>query len=246
MKILDKIGENYIKKNRSILELSNQQLILPRYSKLLQNNRFFFGISKIQLDRFKFQRLSILFICESEEKVFVLPAEELLSHLNYNPAQDGSWKLSIEQQSDDFYLLMPSRNNSICISHYLNNYTLLNLGIRQKAFTIPEEVTESEKYYEGTTTKIIINTYERNYQARQKCLEKHGFDCCICDFNFEKNYGAIGRGFMHVHHLIPLSEIKEEYELDPIKDLRPVCPNCHAMIHMRKPPYTPEEILSLF
>jgi 5-methylcytosine-specific restriction protein A len=63
--------------------------------------------------------------------------------------------------------------------------------------------------------------------------------------NFEKFYGVVGKGFIEVHHLIPLSDIKKEYELDPIKDLRPVCPNCHAMIHMRKPPYTPEEILSL-
>ena len=41
----------------------------------------------------------------------------------------------------------------------------------------------------------------------------------------------LGRGFIHVHHLKPLSEIQEEYEIDPIADLRPICPNCHAMIH---------------
>lgn len=131
-----------------------------------------------------------------------------------------------------------------CISFYLNNFSLLDELIEEKLFTLPQEITELDKYYEGATTQITINKHERNPQARQKCLAIRGLNCCICHFNFEKFYGDIGKGFMEVHHLIPLSDIKEEYELDPIKDLRPVCPNCHAMIHMRKPPYTPEEIRS--
>ena len=38
-------------------------------------------------------------------------------------------------------------------------------------------------------------------------------------------------GFIHVHHLRPLSEIRGEYMVDPVADLCPVCPNCHAVIH---------------
>jgi hypothetical protein len=106
----------------------------------------------------------------------------------------------------------------------------------------PEEVIEPEKYYEGTTRQIAVNVYERNPLARKKCLEHYGYDCFICDFNFEEKYGKAGAGFIHVHHLTPLSEIGVEYELDPVKDLRPVCPNCHAMIHKGKPAYTIEEM----
>ncbi len=36
----------------------------------------------------------------------------------------------------------------------------------------------------------------------------------------------MGEGFIHVHHLKPLSEVGYEYRVDPIRDLRPVCPNC--------------------
>ena len=43
----------------------------------------------------------------------------------------------------------------------------------------------------------------------------------------------MGKDFIHVHHIIPLNEIKEEYTVDPIKDLVPVCPNCHAMLHRK-------------
>ena len=45
-----------------------------------------------------------------------------------------------------------------------------------------------------------------------------------------------------MHHLKQLSDIGDEYELDPIKDLRPVCPNCHAMIHRQKSALSIEDI----
>lgn len=46
---------------------------------------------------------------------------------------------------------------------------------------------------------------------------------------FTDMYGDIGKDFIHVHHLL----IGEEYVVDHIKDLRPVCPNCHAMLDKR-------------
>lgn len=84
---------------------------------------------------------------------------------------------------------------------------------------------------EGAANRVIVNVYERNPLARQQCIEHYGCRCAVCGFDFEKVFGELGRGFIHVHHLKPLSQIQEEYEVDPIADLRPVCPNCHAMIH---------------
>jgi 5-methylcytosine-specific restriction protein A len=74
------------------------------------------------------------------------------------------------------------------------------------------------------------------------CIEHYGTNCYICGFNFEKKYGEIGRDFIHVHHIKPLSEIGKKYELNPIQDLRPVCPNCHAMLHRKKSPYSIDEL----
>jgi hypothetical protein len=53
----------------------------------------------------------------------------------------------------------------------------------------------------------------------------------VCGFDFGAVYGAEFAGFIHVHHLRPLSEIRGEYVVDPVADLCPVCPNCHAVIH---------------
>ncbi|PTL37410.1 DUF3427 domain-containing protein [Alkalicoccus saliphilus] len=101
-----------------------------------------------------------------------------------------------------------------------------------------EEVTTPEKYVEGATKQISVNVYERNPVARKKCLEHYGYSCVICDFNFAEIYGEIGENFIHVHHLKELSTVGTEYVIDPVEDLRPVCPNCHAMLHKRKPAYS--------
>jgi predicted restriction endonuclease len=105
----------------------------------------------------------------------------------------------------------------------------------------PDEIEDND-LYEGTKKQITVNAYERSSQARQECINEYGYKCVICNFDFEKIYGEIGHNFIHVHHVKPLSEIDEKYKINPIEDLRPVCPNCHAMLHKRKPAYSIEEI----
>lgn len=95
----------------------------------------------------------------------------------------------------------------------------------------PETIEENEIIYEGIKEKVTINKYERNPKARKECINHYGYNCKVCGMNFEEEYGVVGKNFIHVHHIIPLSEIGERYEVNPIEDLIPVCPNCHAMIH---------------
>ena len=98
---------------------------------------------------------------------------------------------------------------------------------------LQEEVEESEDYYEGLGVKVTINKYERNTEARRKCIEYNGCKCKVCGINFEEVYGDVGKGFIHVHHITPISEINAEYKVDYKNDLIPVCPNCHAMLHRK-------------
>jgi 5-methylcytosine-specific restriction enzyme A len=106
----------------------------------------------------------------------------------------------------------------------------------------PDEVG---KYVEGATKRVVVNAYERNEKARSACLIHHGYSCVVCEFNFESRVGAIGAEFIHVHHLTPISSQMELYEIDPINELLPVCPNCHAMLHKSHPPFTIEELKAL-
>lgn len=103
---------------------------------------------------------------------------------------------------------------------------------------LPEEVETPEQFFEGASKTVVINAYERNADARGKCIKHHGYRCAVCKFDFSAFYGSIGDKYIHVHHVVPLSEIRKEYVLDPIKDLVPVCPNCHAIIHRTRPAMT--------
>ena len=97
-------------------------------------------------------------------------------------------------------------------------------------------VNTTQIFTEGLRQTIVVNAFERNPAARQKCIDYYGTICAVCNIDFEETYGDIGKGFIHVHHLTPLSKIGKTYEVDPIKDLRPVCPNCHSMLHKKNPP----------
>ena len=95
---------------------------------------------------------------------------------------------------------------------------------------------------EGSVKKIYTDKYERNQEARQKCIEYHGTKCKICGFDFGEIYESELEGKIEVHHTIPLSKIKQEYVVDPINDLIPVCPNCHMVLHSKEDAYTPDQV----
>lgn len=97
---------------------------------------------------------------------------------------------------------------------------------------LPEEVNDADTLVEGATARVFVNAYERSSEARRRCLAHHGRSCCICGFDFGAKYGPAASGFIHVHHIVPLSTIRGRYEVDPLRDLRPVCANCHAVIHL--------------
>lgn len=94
-----------------------------------------------------------------------------------------------------------------------------------------EILDPNSEVVEGAKKRITVNKFERNPKARKLCLKANGCKCSVCGFDFEKTYGDIGKDFIHVHHIIPIAEIGRSYNLNPVKDLVPVCPNCHAMLH---------------
>jgi 5-methylcytosine-specific restriction protein A len=98
---------------------------------------------------------------------------------------------------------------------------------------------------EGRATRVYVNKYERSSSARKRCLQHHGYQCAVCDVLLSRVYGPVADKLIHVHHLRPLGEISGKYQVNPEEDLRPVCPNCHAVIHSRNPPWTPDEIRAM-
>ena len=88
-------------------------------------------------------------------------------------------------------------------------------------------------YMEGALKTILTDSFERNLQARRRCIAIHGTACTVCGFDFGLVYGEAFAGKIEVHHRKPLSEIRENYLVDPVNDLIPVCPNCHLILHSK-------------
>lgn len=117
--------------------------------------------------------------------------------------------------------------------------------VEHRDFRLAEEVLLHSNLKEGVVRQVRVNAYERSRVAREKCIEHYVAKCVICSFDFGTVYGSLAEGFIHVHHLKPLSEIGSRYEVDPVSDLRPVCPNCHAVVHMGGATCTIEEVARL-
>lgn len=97
----------------------------------------------------------------------------------------------------------------------------------------PDTVKEGETEYEGAKKSVIVNKYERSSKARENAVNFHGLNCLVCGLNFQVMYGKIGEDFIHIHHMVPIHGIGKNYKIDFKKDLIPVCPNCHAMLHRK-------------
>ncbi len=100
-------------------------------------------------------------------------------------------------------------------------------------------------YEEGNSRRVEATVYERDPKARQRCIDHYGPVCVVCKLNFENRYGDLGKGYIQVHHLVPISKWGEKYSVDPIRDLCPICANCHAMVHRRNPPYSVEYVRAI-
>ena len=189
---------------------------------------------------------------------------------NFGKIMDGQvYKRNLSQKAIDYFLTkiledygVDKLSNAIQavdkhIEYYENEANVTKKGIRSvvaqhkeiikhlHTSIYPDEINETneeEAIYEGAKKSVTINVYERDAVAREKCIKHYGCRCMVCNFDFVSVYGDIGKNFIHVHHLIPLADIEKEYVVNPIKDLVPVCPNCHAMLHRKNPPHTIDEL----
>jgi hypothetical protein len=141
-------------------------------------------------------------------------------------------RLDVDRILEDFDILYP-----------LYQFVESNRGHPSPAVKLPEEIQNGSAYKEGGVEKILVNRYERDPHAREECIRHYGTICVLCGFDFVANYGPIMEGFIHVHHVKQLAKLGPNYKIDPIGDLRPVCPNCHAVLHRKEPSYSLDRIL---
>lgn len=108
-----------------------------------------------------------------------------------------------------------------------------------------QEVDTAHHYPEGAVRRILVNAYERDPRARASCINHYGVACVVCGFSFERQYGPEFAGWIHVHHLRELSAVGRRHRVNPVRDMRPLCPNCHAVAHSSRPAVPIERIKRL-
>ncbi len=119
----------------------------------------------------------------------------------------------------------------ITVTEELSNYIESFFNTGESKISFIDEVESHMEFTEGSTSLVTISSRQRNRNARDKCIELMGTVCFVCGFDFEKKYGSMGKGFIHIHHKTPISQRTGNYKIAIESDLVPVCPNCHAMLH---------------
>lgn len=150
--------------------------------------------------------------------------------------------LSLSQHIDYYE---QKSNSSVKKKRAILEKFMMITGLDKDKPIYPDEVDPSKAYFEGSTKQVIVNNYERNNAARKKCIAHYNAICQVCMFDFTSTYGELGNGFIHVHHIVDISSIGMKYSIDPINDLVPVCPNCHAMLHKPKETLTIEKLKAI-
>lgn len=184
------------------------------------------------------------------EQSFPDKRDEVLSYYNHasNYSSEISFKVngaSLEEvqveswQSIDFHI----KTKFAIEENPLNSFelTLLYaLSLVLPLFTDKDDdlyASSASWEVEGALSMVLSRKYERSRINRALCLAEHGYTCKACGTLMEAIYGKAGKDFAEVHHVLPVSLMGESRVIDPIRELVPLCPNCHSIAHRSNPPF---------
>ncbi len=196
----------------------------------------------------------------AEEHVTTLVKEQFIPNFGglYEDDLDLTELLRLAQRIERNERVMAQRQGFACqraVREYAFFFAFKN-GLNPADYLPKDEIDypvpdENLVFQEGTEYENRGIRYERDRNARSQCIEyyksldnEHRCRCQICGMDFEETYGVIGKDFIEVHHIVPISCRGGSYEINPSKDLIPLCCNCHAMVHKGK--ISVEELRCLF
>ena len=115
---------------------------------------------------------------------------------------------------------------------------ILNSFVKNYPSNYKKTKQEDEVYnaLEGEEYVTQVKRYKRSQEITKESKRIHGTKCQVCGFDFEETYGELGKDYIIVHHLDPVSKRGKNTRTDAEKDTVCLCSNCHDMIHRREPP----------
>lgn len=163
--------------------------------------------------------------------------------VNYRPftkaiefKPDGSYleKVTKKNYWRDAVRPINKKTYELILSRLKPSQTLESSHINPVSNELNDISNSLESGTEGTSKSRFVTTYERSEKYRKQAIAIHGDTCKACNFNFGKAYGDYAEGYIHVHHIHPVSELDTPQNINPEKDLVPLCANCHSVVHRKK------------
>ena len=124
------------------------------------------------------------------------------TEVKFNPGDDFDYVMSLMEQAFETCLRKDKGEESV-------------RHLEKEDVQLPQEVNN---HFEGKRHSITVNAYERDLKARDKSIAYHGCYCAVCGFDFEATYGDVGKGVIEVHHITSLSQINQEYKVNPVEE----------------------------
>lgn len=101
---------------------------------------------------------------------------------------------------------------------------------------------EDDTITEGKVSTKTAIVKERSQKLRRAAIEHYTVDgkivCSVCGFDFKKIYGELGDGYIQMHHENPIYQYSDDgfetYISEAVKNMKPLCANCHCMVHRNK------------
>jgi len=225
---------------------SENDLIIPALNYLLLNKET--GLTTSQLIALLSQELEVSgkdaeIISSRCDTYFSQKVRNLVSHKNlinkglatYDGSRNGLHKITVKGEK---YLLNNINNFAFIISNNFNERQREEIIEKDYSDLIVEEgFIKFGQVKNKTRSRKLVEVAKNHYAIGGKLY------CSACHFNFEDFYGDIGKGYIEIHHLKPIFSYeggKESLLLDALKNVTPVCCNCHKMIHRKN-----DELLSI-
>ena len=199
----------------------------------------------------------VMYECANDETAFSVNCVMNLTGASANEAQTGmrinkALMLPVSGKNKETIIqnwqLTSFANDPNKLFNEFDNLVISDIPVFEKklAEKLGRTTLSEEELEEGEKDTYTLTKYERSKKAREACLAAHGTACAVCGIDFGKAYGHEFAGKIEVHHIVPMSEIGERYVIDPVRDLVPVCPNCHTALHSKKDGvYTVDELKAL-
>lgn len=98
-----------------------------------------------------------------------------------------------------------------------------------------DEIAEAEEGRTLTRAHVVHERSQKLVEAKKAgALKAHGaLRCEACGFEYALIYGDRGKGFIEVHHALPVHQLRPGTKTR-LTDLHLLCANCHRMVHAKR------------